>query len=137
MALEICDCGCPQAVHDYHPDDDRTRPYKDCSKCSCTYFVHAGVPINIKSEEEPDYISIDWYDGPLLEIAGIEASDPSTERLVQVRSLFIKVEGDAPWQYVTLRFYRENLQKMLDLLDGKPVEDSHDRVHRFPKPQAT
>lgn len=89
-------------------------------------------PLN---ETVGDYIVLDWYDGPLLEIARVDFSDG--DRLIQVCSLCTArpeetapterlrgtVHGDYPWTRATVRLTREHLQAMLDLMDGKPVKD--------------
>jgi hypothetical protein len=75
-----------------------------------------------------DYIVLDWYDGPLLQAAKVDfkANQWHPDRsMVQVESL-CTVEGEYPWQRATYRLSREDLLKMLDILDGKPVKDFHD-----------
>lgn len=81
-----------------------------------------------------DYVALDWYDGPLLEIARVDFDDG--DRLVQVCSLCNVspeekppserlrgvVSGDEPWTRATIRLSRDNLQAMLDMIDGKPVK---------------
>lgn len=71
-------------------------------------------------------IALDWYDGPLLEIALV--TFPDRDKLVQIVSLLCKITGEYPWQRATLRLSREDLQAMLDLLDDKPVADYHGEV---------
>jgi hypothetical protein len=90
-------------------------------------------------ETVSDYIVIDWYDGPLLEIARVDFTD--RDRMVQVCSLCTVHEieqppgerlrgmssGEAPWTRTVIRLTRDDLQTMLDLLDDKPVKGFHDR----------
>jgi hypothetical protein len=88
-------------------------------------------------ETVSDYIALDWYDGPLLEIARVDFADG--DRMVQVCSLCHEIEqppserlrgtisGEEPWTRTVLRLTRDDLQAMLDLLDGKPVKGVHDR----------
>lgn len=91
------------------------------------------------------YITLDWYDGPLLEIARVDFAEPRADgvpkALVQVCSLCTvfaeeqpprerlrgTVSGDEPWTRTVIRLSREDLQDMMDLLDGKPVNGWHDR----------
>lgn len=64
------------------------------------------------------WIALDWYDGPIIEIARITYEDePKT--LVEVRS-FGWQDPDETGK-IRVRFDRDELVKMLDLLDGKPV----------------
>jgi len=86
-----------------------------------------------------DYIALDWYDGPLLEIACVNFAD--RDRMMQVRSLCTvheieqppserlrgTISGKEPWTRTVIRLKRDDLQAMLDLLDGKPVKGFHDR----------
>lgn len=90
------------------------------------------------SETIGAYTILDWYDGPLLEIAPVDISDGT--RLVQVKTLCTVHEvetppspklrgtviGDEPWAFAVVRFTRGDLVKMLDLLDGQIVEDSNE-----------
>lgn len=85
------------------------------------------------------YISLDWYDGPLLEVASVDF--PDRDRMVQVCALCTTtpieappterlrgtINGEHPWERATLRLTREDLQKMLDLIDGKSIKGFHDR----------
>lgn len=75
-----------------------------------------------------EYIAIEWHDGPLLEIAPVDF--PDRDRLVQVHAVLTTIEGEPPWQWVTTRFRRAELQAMLDVIDGKPVLDFHDVEHQ-------
>jgi hypothetical protein len=86
-----------------------------------------------------EYIALDWYDGPLLEIARVDFADG--DRLVQVCSLCTVhpeekppsdrlravVSGEDPWARAVIRLSRADLLKMLDLVDGKPITDAHGR----------
>lgn len=86
-----------------------------------------------------DYIVLDWYDGPLLEIARVDFAD--RDPLVQVCTLCTvheieqppserlrgTISGEEPWTRTVIRLTRDDLQAMLDLLDGKPVKGFHDR----------
>ena len=94
---------------------------------------------NSRRETVSNYIVLDWYDGPLLEIARVDFADHDC--MVQLRSLctVCKVEqppskqlrgtvsGEEPWTRTIIRLTREDLQTMLDLLDGKPVKGFHDQ----------
>ena len=85
-----------------------------------------------------DYIALEWYDGPLLEVARVDFVDrDSPKPMVQVCALCTvkaiegppsaglraAVSGDEPWTRATIRLTREDLVKMLDLIDGKAIED--------------
>lgn len=90
-------------------------------------------------ETVSDYIALDWYDGPLLEIARVDFAD--RDRMVQVCSLCDvheieqppserlrgTISGKEPWTRTVIRLTRDDLQAMLDLLDDKPVRGFHDR----------
>jgi len=78
-------------------------------------------------------IAIEWYDGPLLEIARVDLDhhDPLVEITT---SLLCRVTGEWPRQSVVLRLSREHLAKMLDLVDGKPVEDHDGAIHQAADP---
>lgn len=98
----------------------------------------SSMPSNSR-ETVSDYIPLEWYDGPLLEIARVDFVD--RDCMVQVCSLCTvhkieqppgeplrgTVSGDDPWTRAIIRLTREDLQAMLDLLDGKPVRGFHDR----------
>lgn len=85
------------------------------------------------------YIALEWYDGPLLEIARVDFDD--RDRMVQVCSLCTvhdvetvpgerirgTVSGEHPWTRSVVRLTREDLQAMMDLLDGRPVRAWNDR----------
>lgn len=87
-----------------------------------------------------DYIALDWYDGPLLEIARVDF--PDGDRMVQVCSLCMvladeappterlraTVSGTEPWTRTTIRLTRKDLLNMLDLIDGKPVKGFFDEA---------
>jgi hypothetical protein len=99
-----------------------------------------------ESETVTTYISLEWYDGPLLEIARVDFSD--RDAMIQVCSLCTvhpeetdpssslrgAVSGEAPWERATIRLTRSDLLKMLDLIDGKPIEDFHDEMRHYPLP---
>jgi len=84
------------------------------------------------------YIALDWYDGPLLEIASVDFEDV---RLIQVCTLCTvhddeqppserlrgTMSGKDPWTRATIRLTRDDLIKMLDLADGKAVKGCLDR----------
>ena len=78
-------------------------------------------------------IAIEWYDGPLIEIARVDFEHRAP--LVEVcTSLLCRVTGEWPRQSVVLRLSREHLAKMLDLVDGKPVEDHDGAIHQAADP---
>lgn len=92
-------------------------------------------------ETVSEYIALSWYDGPLLEIARVDFAEPRSDgipdALIQVCSLCTvrpeeappsaplrgAVSGEYPWTRAIIRLGREDLQAMMDLLDGKPVKD--------------
>jgi hypothetical protein len=85
-----------------------------------------------------EYIALDWYEGPLLEIARVDFAD--RDCAVQVCSLCTVHEieqppserlrgttsGKKPWTRTVIRLTRNDLQSMMDMLDGKPVKDYND-----------
>lgn len=71
-------------------------------------------------QTEGEVITLDWHDGPLCQISRLDFEDDKP--LVQVRSLGWS-EGSHPREMHVVRLDREQVQAMLDLLDGKPVED--------------
>jgi len=78
-----------------------------------------------------EWICLDWYDGPLTEIALVTFSDG--HQLVEVKDQGgwvgddYRVGKDGEKFFVNhMRFDRPTLQAMLDLLDGKPVKDFHE-----------
>ena len=90
-------------------------------------------------ETVSDYIALDWYEGPLLEIACVDFAD--RDRMVQVCSLCTvheieqppsvrlrgTVSGDKPWTRTVIRLTRDDVHAMLDLMDGKTVKGFHGR----------
>ena len=73
------------------------------------------------------------YDGPLIEIARVDFDD--RDPLVEIStSLVCRVTGEPPRQTVVLRLSREHIVKMLDLVDGKPVEDHDEAIHQAADP---
>jgi hypothetical protein len=94
--------------------------------------------ILVDPETVSDYIVLDGYDGPLLEIARVDFTEVC--RMVQVRSLctFHEIEqppgerlrgstsGKKPWTRTVIRLTRDNLQAMLNLLDDKPTVSIRD-----------
>ncbi len=82
-----------------------------------------------------DYIALEWYDGPLLEIARVDF--PGGHVLVQVCALCTvhpeetppsarlrgTVSGNHPWTRAVIRLSRDDLRAMLDLAEGRPVTD--------------
>lgn len=73
----------------------------------------------MSKETVSSYIALEWYDGPLLEIASVDFEDG--ERMVQVCSLCTvreletppsdklrgTVSGTYPWERAVVRFTRE------------------------------
>lgn len=80
-----------------------------------------------------DWICLDWHDGPFSEIALVTFDDGN--HLVEIKSQggWVGEDYRTGWNgekfYVNhMRFDRETLVAMLDLIDGKPVKDFHDEV---------
>jgi hypothetical protein len=77
------------------------------------------------------WICLEWYDGPLEEIALVTVADG--EKLVEIKTQGGWVGEDyrigqsgKTFHMNHMRFHRETLVAMLDLIDGKPVKDFHD-----------
>lgn len=82
-----------------------------------------------KMERVGDWIVFDWYDGPLREARLVTCSDG--DKLAEVRTFAAgDVEESRGAKVVRVRLDREDLQRMLDMLDGKPVVDFFDEEHR-------
>lgn len=65
------------------------------------------------------YVTLGWYDGPILEIARVQTSDPEVGDLLDVRSSGVGVIIDSGgYPSATLRLSRSDLQAMLAHLDG-------------------
>ncbi len=105
------------------------------------------------TEKVSDYIALDWYDGPLLQIATVDFEEPRLDgvpkRLIQVctfctthfseasadEALAVSAQtgkrgatfGQGARTRAVIRLSRDDLQAMLDLYDGKPVKDYNDR----------
>jgi hypothetical protein len=84
-----------------------------------------------KGRSYGDWICLDWYDGPLSEIALVAFDDG--KKLVEIKSqggwigTDYRVGFNGEKHFVNhMRFDRETLVAMLDLIDGKPVKDFHD-----------
>ena len=84
-------------------------------------------------EQHGKWICLDWYDGPLLEIAVVTFPDsPAPGPLIEAKTYGFESEDGhvgydgavVPMTHV--RFTRESLVAMLDLLDGKPVKGFFD-----------
>jgi hypothetical protein len=74
---------------------------------------------------------LDWYDGPLDEIALVTFNDGT--KLVEIKTQggwvgedYRVGKDDEKFYYNHMRFNREMLVAMLDLMDGKPVKGFHD-----------
>lgn len=76
----------------------------------------------IITHEEP--IIFDWYDGPLLEAARI--LEDGKPWLIEITTFADKVTGKGAWTKASIRLSREDLQKMIDMLDGKEVKGFFD-----------
>lgn len=63
-----------------------------------------------------------WYDGPHIEIRGERQNSLDINEIVEVRQWLNEPETPEP-QKGSMRLTRQDLQTMLDLLDGKPVAD--------------
>lgn len=84
-----------------------------------------------KGRAYSDWICLDWYDGPLSEIALVTFADG--RKLVEIKSQGGWVGEDyrvgfdgAKFHVNHMRFDRETLVAMLALIDGKVVKDFHD-----------
>lgn len=94
------------------------------------------------SKDVSDYITLDYYDQPLLEIAVVEGSEADRlGRVLQARTLGYWVEdsqenkvqrGMEIWDRVVVRLSRSDLQTSIDLLDGIAVRDFKDRLQSVP-----
>jgi hypothetical protein len=81
------------------------------------------------------FITLDYYDGPLLSAALVEFDfdgdvDEDERRLIEIECTPYAVDGvrvpARPITHATFRLGREDLQRMLDMIDGKNVIDFHD-----------
>lgn len=73
---------------------------------------------NRKEATIGEFVTLDYYDGPLLEAAKVTCE--TGEVLIEIRThLVARVEGDWPWQKATLRLSRDELQKMIEILDAE------------------
>jgi hypothetical protein len=98
------------------------------------------------SSETGDWICLDWYDGPLTEIAVVTFADG--DKRVQMRTFGgwvgeesrIGANGES-FSMSHMRFSRDELAAMLDLIDGKAVRDFFDEPEGVaitpPAPAAT
>ena len=85
------------------------------------------------------WVCLDWYDGPLCEVALVTFENGS--KFAEIKSVggwlgeeySVGASGEK-FHYNHMRLSREELQAMLDLLDGKPVKDFHEEsvVHTLP-----
>jgi len=74
----------------------------------------------------------EWYDGPLRSIAKVlHHSSGRDAALIEVRTNLGSVSADGDY---CIRFDREELQRMLDLMDGKPVEGFFDEAPQSYEP---
>ncbi len=75
-----------------------------------------------------NYIILSYYDQPLMQIARVEFENVDGEStvLVQVDTLLCTIEGERPWERAICRFSRDELVKMIAVIDGEPVEDFFD-----------
>lgn len=75
-------------------------------------------------------ITTEWYDGPLRTIRLVEFSDG--DRMIQVDTMMAEVGEPRTIGYddnvrdVMVRFDREELVAMIDVIDGKTVTDFFD-----------
>lgn len=80
-------------------------------------------------ETEGSEIILDWYDGPLLTIKKIDFPRESgpPHSLVEVSTFTVRPpEQDRGSDWASVRISRDDLLKMIDLLDGKPVPTFRD-----------
>lgn len=78
-----------------------------------------------------NWICLEWYDGPLSEIAVVTFDDG--HKLVEIKTQggwkgadYRVGQNGQKFHANHMRFDRETLVAMLDLIDGKPVKDFHD-----------
>lgn len=82
-------------------------------------------------------IILDWYDGPVLSVAGVICKypdEPEKYRFVQVRARGQAFDDDEEIELpdhadVVFRFNRGELVQMLNLIDGKGVKDCFNKDH--------
>ena len=78
--------------------------------------------------EYSKWICLDWYDGPLSEIALVTFDDGTKMAEIKCQGGWVGedyrvgVSGEKFYEN-HMRFDRETLVAMLDLIDGKPVKD--------------
>lgn len=83
-------------------------------------------------EDERIGVVLEYHDGPLRTARQVTCA--SGEKLVQVETVLamvsppFRIGHDNDAREVTVRFDRNELVRMLDIIDGKPVTDFHDRV---------
>ena len=66
-------------------------------------------------------ICLEFYDGPLTEIVLITFDD--SPPLVELQTYLVaEIKGEPPWQHVRVRLDRDEIQAMLDMIDGKHVK---------------
>lgn len=75
-------------------------------------------------------VNTEFYDGDLRSIAIVNPSKNPNERLVEVRTrLWYHTVINSPARDINevgVRFSREEVQRMLDLIDGRTVRDNQD-----------
>ena len=89
--------------------------------------------MSVADEEDKygEWITVDYYDGPLEEIALVTLR--GGDRMVEVKTIggwdaeeTFTIGRDEHVRYRHIRFSRENLVAMLDLIDGKEVKGFFD-----------
>jgi hypothetical protein len=112
---------------------DPDAPPASCASCGATF----GSPD--ATDDDITWVCLDWYDGPLTEIAAVSAPAADLgDGCARDASKYVEVRTIGGWigmhpedlrcganglgyHMNHMRFSREELQAMLDLYDGKPV----------------
>ena len=134
--------GCGDAVDEtttsHWTDGPRGDGYGHRGLCCDCYDLRAGAPLDTINEERKargakplrewtgDFVSLDWYDGPLLEVARVQFARPGGEPLIEIRGRQFDFLHEDPVGERMIRVSRSDVQAMLDLLDGKHVVDCMD-----------
>lgn len=84
-----------------------------------------------ESTKYSEWICLEWYDGPLSEVALVTFPDGSKLAEIKCAGGWVGEDyrvgkNDEKFYVNHMRLDRETLVAMLDLIDGKPVKDFHD-----------
>lgn len=72
---------------------------------------------------EGDFVELFYFEGSYTQICPLR-NDEGIIELIQVNSNMCWTEGEPPWRSVKIRFDRNELQAMIDMIDGKQVDES-------------